>query len=67
MYLRVRRKTSSGSIKYLAGYYVLESGRAAIVSSGILGKLSELLPEYMVPVRVGGDGFVSLDGEWQTG
>ncbi|MDB2556025.1 amino acid adenylation domain-containing protein [Flavobacteriaceae bacterium] len=43
------RETESGTNKYLVGYYVLEATASGVTESIIRSKLSEVLPDYMVP------------------
>ncbi|MEP7141396.1 MAG: amino acid adenylation domain-containing protein [Ferruginibacter sp.] len=43
------RKAVSGSTKYLVGYYVLNNSGDTLTQAGILNKLSQSLPEYMIP------------------
>ncbi|MEP7107699.1 MAG: amino acid adenylation domain-containing protein [Ferruginibacter sp.] len=43
------RKTASGSNKYLVGYYVSDNNADTLSQTGIADKLSQSLPEYMVP------------------
>jgi hypothetical protein len=47
--LAKERKMESGNNKYLVAYYVLDDGGDGPTSTIILNKLSQALPEYMVP------------------
>jgi len=46
------RNTESGSDKYLIAYYVLNSKEDSLTQTVILDKLSQMLPEYMVPSTI---------------
>ncbi|NOU19052.1 MAG: amino acid adenylation domain-containing protein [Bacteroidales bacterium] len=43
------RKTETGNNRYLVAYYVLDDEHEMLTSEEILGKMSQLLPEYMMP------------------
>jgi amino acid adenylation domain-containing protein len=43
------RTTATGNIKYLVGYYVLSDNEEHLNQEIILEKLSQMLPEYMLP------------------
>ncbi len=43
------KKTDSGISKYLVAYYVQDNGENLLTQETILGSLSHLLPEYMIP------------------
>jgi amino acid adenylation domain-containing protein/non-ribosomal peptide synthase protein (TIGR01720 family) len=43
------KNTDADKTKYLVGYYVLENNEEAINQTEILDKLSQVLPEYMIP------------------
>uniref|UniRef100_UPI00227BAB60 AMP-binding enzyme n=1 Tax=Sinomicrobium oceani TaxID=1150368 RepID=UPI00227BAB60 len=43
------RKTESGSIKYLAAYYVTNEDHRGVTKDTILEELKKAMPEYMVP------------------
>jgi amino acid adenylation domain-containing protein len=47
--LAKERKTDTGSIKYLIGYYVLSGIGESLTQSSILDFLARTLPEYMIP------------------
>jgi thioesterase domain-containing protein len=47
--LAKERKNGTDSNKYLVAYYVLDNRNDALSQTMILDKLSQLLPEYMVP------------------
>jgi amino acid adenylation domain-containing protein/non-ribosomal peptide synthase protein (TIGR01720 family) len=47
--LAKQKKSEVGSNKYIVGYYVLENISEVISENTILKKLSDLLPEYMIP------------------
>jgi amino acid adenylation domain-containing protein len=42
-------KTETGSNKYIAAYYVQDNSVSTFTQTAVLEKLSQLLPEYMVP------------------
>jgi amino acid adenylation domain-containing protein len=50
--LAKEKKTGTSSTKYLVGYYALEDNTAAFDQSIILRKLSQVLPEYMIPASL---------------
>ncbi|MEP7107700.1 MAG: amino acid adenylation domain-containing protein [Ferruginibacter sp.] len=43
------RETESGGNKYLVGYYVSDNNDDTLTQTSITGKLSQSLPEYMIP------------------
>lgn len=47
--LAKERKTETGSNNYLVGYYVLANSTDTLTESTIMDKLTQVLPEYMVP------------------
>lgn len=47
--LAKERKTEAGNSRYLAAYYVLNNSDATLNQTVIKEKLSQMLPEYMVP------------------
>jgi acyl-coenzyme A synthetase/AMP-(fatty) acid ligase len=48
--LAKQRKTESGLLKYLAAYYIPERTSKVLTPEYITARLSQILPEYMVPV-----------------
>ncbi len=47
--LAKERKTETSSNKYLVGYYVLDGSDDTLTPTIILDRLSQVLPEYMIP------------------
>ncbi len=47
--LAKERKTESGTDKYLVAYYVLDRNDDSLDQTTILDRLSQILPEYMLP------------------
>ncbi|HKX86725.1 MAG TPA: amino acid adenylation domain-containing protein [Flavobacterium sp.] len=45
-------KTESSSIKYLVGYYVVDTSSKILDKASIISELSKVLPEYMLPVSL---------------
>ncbi|AGC75283.1 non-ribosomal peptide synthetase [Nonlabens dokdonensis] len=43
------RETNTGVVKYLVGYYILDEVDNYISEESILGELSKILPNYMMP------------------
>jgi amino acid adenylation domain-containing protein len=50
--LAKERKTETTTTKYLVGYYVLDAGELTIDQASIMDKLSQVLPDYMVPTAL---------------